>query len=104
MKYTLKLFDESLEFSENIEDVNNACVYYKTLLTYLRALPEAEYKNEDLYNLLVKQCYNVEQSEVDEPLTPERIQADTQFVSRNISEYYGLMLNILRGRENNPTR
>ncbi len=98
MKYTLKLFDESLEFSENIEDVNNACVYYKTLLTYLRALPEAEYKNEDLYNLLVKQCYNVEQSEVDEPLTPERIQADTQNIEMRVETLYAVLKERLQAR------
>jgi hypothetical protein len=98
MKYTLKLFDESLEFSENIEDVNNACVYYKTLLTYLRALPEAEYKNEDLYNLLVKQCYNVEQSEVDEPLTPERIQRDTQNIEMRVETLYAVLKERLQAR------
>ena len=98
MKYTLKLFDDSLEFSENIEDVNNACVYYKTLLTYLRALPEAEYKNEDLYNLLVKQCYNVEQSEVDEPLTPERIQRDTQNIEMRVETLYAVLKERLQAR------
>ena len=102
MKYSLKTLDESIKQSENIEDLNNACVYYKTMKSYLEAMPEALTKNQEFFNLLVKQCYNVEPSNTDEPLTPERIQADTQFVSRNISEYYGLMLNILRG--NNPTR
>ena len=98
MKYTLKLFDESLEFSENIEDVNNACIYYKTLLTYLRALPEAEYKNEDLYNLLVKQCYNVEQSEVDEPLTPQRIQTDTQQIEFRVETLYAVLKERLQAK------
>ena len=104
MKYILRTLDENIKQSTNIEDLNNACIYYKTMKSYLEAMPDAQVKNQEFFDLLVKQCYQAEESPTDEPLTPERIQADTQFVSRNISEYYGLMLNILRGRENNPTR
>ena len=91
MKYSLKALDESIKQSENIEDLNNACIYYRTMQNYLEAMPEALTNNKDLFNLLVKQCYTVEQSPVDEPLTPERIQADLQLVNQNIAEYYGII-------------
>ncbi len=98
MKYILKTLDENIKQSENIEDLNNACVYYKTMASYLEAMPEAKAKNQEFYDLLVKQCYTTQESEVDEPLTTERIQEDTQFVSQTITEYYSLMLGMLNGK------
>ena len=70
----------------------------KTLKSYLEAMPEAMAKNKEFFDLLVKQCYNVEQVGVDEPLTPERLQADAQYVSQNITEYYGLIKEMLEAR------
>ena len=96
MKYILKTLDESVKQSENIEDLNNGCIFYKTMKSYMDALPEAQNKNPEFFNLLVNQCYVREESEVDEPLTPERIQNDIQFVNQNVSEYYNLIQNSLR--------
>ncbi len=96
MKYILKTLDESVKQSENIEDLNNGCIFYKTMKSYMDALPEAQNKNPEFFNLLVNQCYVTEESEVNEPLTPERIQNDIQFVNQNVSEYYNLIQNSLR--------
>ena len=100
MKHILKTLDESIKQSGDMEALNNGCIYYKTMLSYMEAIPGAKSKNQEFYDMLVKLCYNtVEDENKEDDLTPDKVQKDTEIVRGHVSDYYRIMLEIIENRQ-----
>ncbi|MBR4178140.1 MAG: hypothetical protein IKR57_02185 [Bacilli bacterium] len=98
MKYILKTLNDEVKQSNDINALNDACIYYKRMLSFMEALPTA--KNKDFYNMLVKMCYaEMDDPSVEDELTPERIAQDTEFVRNNVTEYYKIIYDILNNQQ-----
>ena len=102
MKHILKTLDENIKQSGDLEQLNEGCKYYKRMLNYMENLLYEKEKNPEVYDLMVKLCYEtVNDESIEDDLTPERIEIDTEIVRGHLNDYYRIMLPIV---ENNMAR
>lgn len=78
MNYKLKLLDNTFMNSGDIQVLNNACEYYKSMLYYLSAMDETQDNN--LFFRLVNICYTIQEDNFQEnTMTSKAISLMTDF-------------------------